>query len=148
MNNLSDDSRLSGRLDEKSRNDSSGAIYGVKSIYGLFTVALKGAINRTRPDGAPFSYPSGHTSSAFATAGVVYRHLGARWGLPAFVLTTYVRFSRLQENKHYFSDIVAGGILGSYIGLKIGGRRRSGGNYAISPVISNSTRGVRLTARF
>ena len=110
---------------QESLRDFGSDLFRAQALNGLFTVALKGATKRTRPDGAPYSYPSGHTSSAFATAGVVYRHLGARWGLPAFVLATYVGFSRLQENKHYFSDIVAGGILGSYIGLKIGGRRRS-----------------------
>lgn len=52
---------------------------------------MKGAINRQRPEGAPYAYPSGHTFSAFATAGVVYKHYGKTWGISAFVLALEYR---------------------------------------------------------
>ncbi len=94
-------------------------ILRVQAINGLLTATLKAAVNRSRPDGTDYSYPSGHTSSTFALAAVVHRHYGLKLGLPAFAIAGYTGLSRLQENKHYLSDVIAGAILGSYVGLKL-----------------------------
>ena len=120
----------------------------VHAINGFLTTAMKGAVNRKRPNGAPYSFPSGHTSVSFATAGVVYRHLGKSWGIPAFALATYVGLSRLQENKHYLSDVVAGAILGTYVSLKLTGRRNEGRSVFVSPYTSNDAAGMSLSLRF
>ena len=120
----------------------------VHAINGLLTTAMKGAVNRKRPNGAPYSFPSGHTSVSFATAGVVYRHLGKAWGIPAFALASYVGLSRLQENKHYLSDVVAGAILGTYVSLKLTGQRNEGRSVYVSPYTSHSSAGLSLSLRF
>jgi hypothetical protein len=112
---------------------------------GIMTIALKGITNRTRPDGGPWSFPSGHTSTTFATAAVVYRHFGSKLGLPAFALASYVGLSRLQENRHYLSDVVAGAALGGYIGLKVAGRADASGLSLSVPPVS---RGIALTWKF
>jgi membrane-associated phospholipid phosphatase len=111
-------------------------LFRSQAVNGLFTLTLKASINRRRPNGGSYSYPSGHTSAAFAAAGTVYADLGKTWGIPAFVLAGYVGLSRLQEGKHYVSDVVAGGILGSYISLKLAHRNGRKGNLTISPLIS------------
>lgn len=138
-----------GRLARRRRLQAFGTdLFRAQAVSGLLTLALKTSINRPRPDGGVYSYPSGHTSSAFATAGVVYRHLGPRLGIPAFLLAGYVGFSRLQENKHFFTDIVAGGILGSYVGLKLGGRRFADHRVTIAPAFSAESRDLVFSARF
>ncbi len=119
-----------------------------QAANGILTAAMKGTINRTRPDGSPYSYPSGHTSSTFATAGVVYHHFGKKWGTPAFAIATYVGFSRLQENKHYLSDVIAGGILGSYVSLKLSGRNTHESSISVAPYSPDGGAGLAMSLRF
>lgn len=115
---------------------------------GLITVSLKKLVNRTRPDGAPFSYPSGHSSTAFASAGVIYYHCGPKLGLPAFAAATYVGLSRLQENKHYMSDIIAGAIIGTYISFKISGRTDHKKGLDLRPVLIDGSPGANIALQF
>ena len=75
--------------------------------------AGKFATQRQRPDGSNrHSLPSGHTASAFATAGVLQQHFGWKVGVPAHVFAAYVGASRIGENKHHLSDAVLGAGLG------------------------------------
>jgi membrane-associated phospholipid phosphatase len=112
--------KLSGKQEA---SDFGSDLLRAETINGILTLALKGITNRQRPDGSPWSFPSGHTSVAFSSAAVIYRHYGWKIGVPAVTVATYVGLSRLQENKHYLSDVVAGAILGGYIGMKVAGRR-------------------------
>ena len=48
---------------------------------GVYTTITKHAVGRTRPDGSnTLSFPSGHTSSAFAMATVANGHFGPKVG--------------------------------------------------------------------
>ena len=47
--------------------------------------AIKLSVNRTRPNGQPYSFPSGHAAATFAFASVIERHLGARLALPTIL---------------------------------------------------------------
>jgi len=68
---------------------------------------------RTRPYGTdPLSFPSGHTSSAFATAAVLHGHYGWKVGVPSYAFATYVGSSRLAQNRHFLSDVVFGAGIG------------------------------------
>lgn len=90
-------------------------------LNGVLTHAVKKTAQRTRPDGSSrLSFPSGHTSGSFAAATVLQRRFGWRAGVPAFAFASYVGVSRLSENKHYLSDVVAGAALGIASGLSIG----------------------------
>lgn len=81
-------------------------------IDNIFTQALKVSVQRERPNGENFSFPSGHASNAFAAATVVSHYYGRKWGIPLFVLSTFVSLSRLEAGKHWPSDLVAGAALG------------------------------------
>jgi len=81
-------------------------------VSGVITDGLKLATNRTRPDGGKYSFPSGHTSSAFATAAVLHGHYGWKVGVPSYALATYVGSSRLAQNHHFLSDVVFGAGIG------------------------------------
>ncbi len=49
---------------------------------------------------------------SFATASVLQEHFGWKVGLPAFLAAAYTGVSRVAENQHWSSDVVASGILG------------------------------------
>lgn len=85
------------------------------------TLAVKYTVQRTRPDSSgQTSFPSGHTSSAFATATVLQSHYGWKAGVPAYAAAAYVAASRLSENKHYLSDVVFGAAIGLAAGRTVG----------------------------
>jgi membrane-associated phospholipid phosphatase len=109
------------------------------------TTALKYTVSRTRPDGSStLSFPSGHTSGAFATATVLERHYGWKVGVPAYLFAGYVGASRINENKHYLSDVIFGATLGILGGrtvtLGLGDKR-----FSLSPMIVPGGAGVQLT---
>jgi len=89
-------------------------------VNGLYTQILKSAIKRTRPDGSNrMSFPSGHTSSAFALATVAERHYGWKAGLPGYLAATAIGVSRIERSKHYLSDVLAGATLGIVSGRTV-----------------------------
>ncbi len=59
-----------------------------------------------------FSFPSGHSSAAFAAAWVMLRKLPKKLGAPAMVYAAIIAFSRLYLGVHYPSDVLAGIVLG------------------------------------
>lgn len=65
------------------------------------------------------SFPSGHTTAAFAAAGIWYRMLPKRWmRLAVGLLAVLMGFSRLYLGVHFPSDVLAGmcvGLLGSWL---------------------------------
>lgn len=79
---------------------------------GSWTYAIKVAADRTRPNGDPHSFPSGHASTSFATATVLQEHYGWKVGVPAFVAAGYTAVSRVTGNQHWASDVVFGAALG------------------------------------
>jgi membrane-associated phospholipid phosphatase len=81
-------------------------------VSGIITDGIKWATNRTRPDGGKYSFPSGHTSSSFATASVLQHHFGWKVGVPSYALATYVASSRVANSRHFVSDVVFGAGIG------------------------------------
>lgn len=81
---------------------------------------LKFATERSRPDDSNnYSFPSGHSASAFATATVLQRDLGWKVGIPAYAVASYVAASRMGANKHYLSDVLAGAAIGITAGRSV-----------------------------
>ena len=58
-----------------------------------------------------YSFPSGHTLSGFAAAGVLFS-MRRRVGVAAFILAGLIALSRMYLYVHYPSDIAAGVLLG------------------------------------
>ena len=94
--------------------------------------AIKLSVNRTRPNGQPYSFPSGHAAATFAFASVIERHLGARLALPTILIATYVGTSRLHDNVHFLSDVAFGAALGTAAGWTVVGRHGRT-NYSLMP---------------
>jgi membrane-associated phospholipid phosphatase len=86
-------------------------------VTQVFTQAIKISVRRERPDQSNnHSFPSGHASATFASATVLQRHLGWKAAVPTYTIATYVAMSRLQENRHFLSDVVFGAALGVAVG--------------------------------
>jgi membrane-associated phospholipid phosphatase len=83
------------------------------------TQTIKFGAPRTRPDGTAFSFPSGHTASSFATATVLQREFGWKAGIPAYVGAAWVGASRIQAERHYLSDVIAGATVGILAGRSV-----------------------------
>lgn len=62
------------------------------------------------------SFPSGHTSSSFASATSIYL-FDTKLGLFAFLISTLIAFSRMYHYVHYPTDIIGGIILGLVSGV-------------------------------
>ena len=73
---------------------------------------MKFAVGRTRPNGDPRSFPSGHATATFATAMVLQDHYGWKVGVPFFAAATYTAISRVTIKKHWASDVTMGAFVG------------------------------------
>lgn len=88
-------------------------------IAQAITQGIKFSVQRTRPDGTRRSFPSGHSSTTFATATVLHRYFGWKLGAPSYALAAYVAASRVQSSKHYLSDVVFGATIGIVVGQAV-----------------------------
>jgi hypothetical protein len=82
------------------------------SIMGISTHFVKQQEHRLRPNGSAYnSFPSGHTASAFAAAEFLkqeYKDVSPRYGYAGYFVASATGTLRMYNNKHWFSDVVAG----------------------------------------
>lgn len=86
-----------------------------QALNGALTQGIKFAVRRERPgntSGSSYSFPSGHTSSSFATAAVLWRHFGWKAGVPASAVGAWVGASRIETHRHFLSDVIFGAAVG------------------------------------
>ncbi len=76
------------------------------------TEGLKYGLNTRRPNGGNHSFPSGHTSLAFAGAGYLHARYGWKVGVPFELLAAGVAYSRVKTHDHHWYDVVAGAAIG------------------------------------
>ncbi len=63
-----------------------------------------------------FSFPSGHSTSSFLAATMIYGY-NKKAGILAYVFAGIVAVSRVYLNVHYFTDVFIGMILGIFFGM-------------------------------
>jgi len=84
-------------------------------LNDLIVSGLKRWTDETRPNGTPHSFPSGHTSFAFAMAQFMhheYGDLSVWYSIGAYSCATAVGVMRVAKNAHWISDVVAGAGIG------------------------------------
>jgi len=109
------------------------------------TQGIKVAVRRERPirdDGTRaggFAFPSGHAAGTFAAATVLQQHLGWKWAVPTYTIASYVAMSRLVDDRHWASDVVAGAFEGIIVGRSVTWHGR---NFYASPMLVPKGYGV------
>lgn len=82
-----------------------GAVFGVKKIS-----------NQPRPDGSDYySFPSGHTAAAFASAEFMrqeYKDVSPWYGIAGYAVAGATGMLRMYNNRHWVSDVLAGAGVG------------------------------------
>ncbi len=122
-------------------------------VNTAYTFVLKNTVHRTRPDGSnALSFPSGHTSTAFAAATVLQSHYGLKVGIPAYGMASFIGASRMASRAHHLSDVLAGATLGYVVGRTVVGHDadRPGAHrrLALGTAASPSGDGVGLALSF
>lgn len=104
------------------RKDWNGALQAGGSVGAgaLVSFGLKEAFPELRPDRSDRkSFPSGHTSVAFAAAASLHNRNGWEIGVPAYLAAVFVGVARVQADKHHWYDVLAGAAIGEASGLLI-----------------------------
>ncbi len=116
-------------------------------ITGAATQGLKWAIPETRPDGSDRqSFPSGHTSISFAAAASLHKRYGWQAGLPAYAVAAFTGVARVEADKHYAHDVIAGAALGTAAGWLLNSRRDTSVEWL--PWTAHHGAGLSMTRRF
>lgn len=123
---------------QTSASRSRSVLVGAEAMLGTYAVTaiLKHAVRRARPDvdtdphhEGYASFPSGHTSTAFAGATLLtvyawqYDWMAdeTRWVVPAtsFTLAAFTGYLRAGARRHWTTDILAGAVIGTGSALTI-----------------------------
>lgn len=135
---------------------------GYRRAIGMFkataystsvTTVLKYTIREPRPIDHHWknSFPSGHTTSAFAFSGYVMAEHEYWIGIPALLLSTFIGYSRINDNMHWLQDVVAGATIGWSYGWGISRlqKKKQGESTAmIVPILDSQTAGVAFYKEF
>ncbi|MEO8349886.1 MAG: phosphatase PAP2 family protein [Acidobacteriota bacterium] len=149
---------LAGKLfdDDKASAVAEDGLVSSLIASGAITPLLKVAMGRRRPSqtqatlelgGGGESFPSGHTTQAFAVASVVATHYDSIWvKVGAYGLASLVGWSRMQDKAHYASDVLAGALIGIVVGKAVVRLHESQRiRISASPSVNRGSAGVALT---
>lgn len=135
-----------------------------EGINAAMTRTVKYTVKEIRPDGGPYSFPSGHTANAFLGAHMAYKEFKDSSPVLAYsgyALALFVAGSRLYNNRHWVADVVAGASFGilsvelaywayfplrNAIARKI--NRKAAKNMVIAPTFNEQGGGVYFSYSF
>ncbi|MBQ3164376.1 MAG: phosphatase PAP2 family protein [Lachnospiraceae bacterium] len=105
------------------------AVASLATEFILVNVFLKNVVQRIRPYivkeeltllgdmPGDYSFPSGHTGSAFAVAIVIYLCMPRKYGIPALLLATLIAISRIYNGAHYPTDVFGAVMVATVTGV-------------------------------
>jgi membrane-associated phospholipid phosphatase len=124
---------------------------------GIIVNATKYMVGRARPtDGQgaysfqPFSghdsFLSGHTTEAFTLASVITEHYPAVWvKVAAYGLAGTVGYARLNNNRHWTSDVLAGAVVGTYVGKTVVRFNHDHHRIKLQPIVASDLQGAEFS---
>jgi membrane-associated phospholipid phosphatase len=127
---------------------------------GLILYPTKYTVGRSRPSDnvgpyhcQPFSghdsFPSGHTTEAFAVATVIAEHYDSLWiKLTSYGLASMVGYARLNSNVHWASDVLAGAAIGTFVGHVVVHVNEKHWQLSVQPLLGLTMRGAQLSLSF
>ena len=144
----------------KNKKNVSTALLAFESyvLAGLITRIPKNLSGRERPDNwvgdgpfvfnGPFhgnSFPSGHSTASFAIASVIANQYRDHKWVPvvAYSVATITGLSRVYDNKHWLSDVVAGAVIGTLVGNLVS-HRTSNSKLSVVPFGAQNFQGIKL----
>lgn len=128
--------------------DTEGSMQFVKSFIAnqAVTQGLKYTIHKDRPDDSDdHSFPSGHTSTTFQAAAFTHKRYGWKYSIPAYLGAAFTGYSRVDADKHYVEDVLAGAVIGTISSFYFTEPYKG---VTVTPVASRDYLGITLTARF
>lgn len=91
----------------------SGVTTALKYTIGRIRPSRDGDSDLFRPFGGATSFPSGHTTLAFAMATVIADETHDGWSDPlVYGAATLTAFARVNDDRHWVSDVLAGALVG------------------------------------
>ncbi|MET3115007.1 membrane-associated phospholipid phosphatase [Pedobacter sp. CG_S7] len=131
------------------------------AIMGASTHFVKQGVGRMRPnERGNNSFPSGHTASSFMAAEFLYQEykdVNPLIGYAGYFVATATGTLRMYNNKHWFSDVVAGAGFGiastkiSYLVypyIKSLFTTKKEGNFTLMPFRGQGATGLMLSGKF
>ncbi len=149
--------------DETSMQVAQDGIAASLIASGIVTPAIKLVAGRSRPrddEGVyhfkPFSkanasFPSGHTTEAFALASVIANHYDETWvSYTSYSIASLVGLARTYHDAHFASDVLAGAIIGTLVGKSVVAHNGAlhTGKVVLLPELAPGLIGVRIAGRF
>lgn len=88
-----------------------GQFFRANAASLLLNTTLRVAFNQTeygeRPNGNQYAFPSGHVGFVVTQASFLQRRFGWQYGVPAYALSAYVAWVRVDTDHHHWRDVVA-----------------------------------------
>lgn len=93
----------------------------VETVFTVGTAyAIKNIVRERRPDGSDYqSFPSDTTALAASGSSYLWGRYGWQYGLPAFLATQFVSYSRIQAKKHHWYDTLASSAIAAGYGYAL-----------------------------
>ncbi len=137
-------SYIYGKFNDETRSLRRIKLMAKATFYsGLTTMILKNVIGQRRPDSENRqSFPSGHTTTAFAFASVIAMEHEWYWGTAAYAMATVTGVSRIHDNAHYIHDVVAGATIGSAFGIALSKLADDDAQYSFIPTQGGAMLGL------
>ena len=128
-------------------DDKDGRSQFYKSFFTniAMTHGLKNVVDKKRPDGGHQSFPSGHASTAFQGAAFIHKRYGLKYGIPAYIGASFVGYSRVESDRHYTEDVIAGAAIGAISSFYF---TKPYKGFLITPTANNGAYGISFSKKW